>query len=197
MRKNTTAGVLFWTPAPVRTSRTSSVVSEDAWEDEDEDQAEKKDDFVSQMDENGIIGLSEVLKDVELGESCNPNLYPGPLTTEEAESSGHERDTPEELSYNLGQRLSHAESPREDVQSPCGSLSIYHFISSTFSLLQTFNFQVLVRVCLKEHLTCFACLSSLTSNYLCLLNLRLILSFIGSWQTNFFSCNTATYWTGV
>ncbi|KAL7376176.1 hypothetical protein ABVT39_002565 [Epinephelus coioides] len=117
-RKNTTAGVLFWTPAPVRTSRTSSVVSEDAWEDEDEDQAEKKDDFVSQMDENGIIGLSEALEDVELGESCNPNLYPGPLTTEEAESSGHERDTPEELSYNLSQHLSHAESPREDVQSP-------------------------------------------------------------------------------
>ncbi|XP_044030881.1 microtubule organization protein AKNA isoform X2 [Siniperca chuatsi] len=79
-RKSTTTGVLFWTPAPVRTSPTSSVISEDVWEDEDEEQAEKDDDFVSQMDENGIIGLSEALEDVELGETCgdadcNPNSY--------------------------------------------------------------------------------------------------------------------------
>lgn len=121
--KNTKAGVLFWTPAPVRTSPTSSVISEDVWEDEDGEQAEKDDDFVSQMDENGIIGLSEALEDVELWETCgdpdaecDPNLYPGSLIPEEVDSSGHERDTPpEELSYNLSEHLSHTVSPGEDV----------------------------------------------------------------------------------
>ncbi len=127
--KNTKAGVLFWTPAPVRTSPASSVISEDAWEDEDEEQAEKDDDFVRQMDENGIIGLSEALEDVELGETCgdaecDPNLYPGPLIPEEADCGGHERGTPpEELSYNLSEHLSHSESPGEDalMLSPCES----------------------------------------------------------------------------
>ncbi|XP_029300837.1 AT-hook-containing transcription factor isoform X2 [Cottoperca gobio] len=121
-RKNTTAGVLVWTPAPVRTSPTSSVISEDVGEDEDEEQAERNNDFVSQMDENGIIGLSETLEDVELKDSwddsdaeCNPN-YAGPLTPEEEDCSGHERDTPEELSYNLSEHLSFTKSPGEDVQ---------------------------------------------------------------------------------
>ncbi|XP_037607862.1 microtubule organization protein AKNA isoform X1 [Sebastes umbrosus] len=122
-RKNTTAGVLFWTPAPVRTSPTSSVISEDVLEDEDEGQAQKDVNFFSQMDENGIIGLSEALEDVELGQSCcdsdgesNPNLYSGSLTPEDADHSGHERDSPEEPSYNLGEHLSHNQSPEEDVQ---------------------------------------------------------------------------------
>ncbi|XP_070781121.1 microtubule organization protein AKNA [Enoplosus armatus] len=111
METRKTAGVLFWTPAPVHTSPTSSVISEDAWEDEDEDQAEKDDDFVSQMDENGIIGLSEALEDVEFGEThaeCYPNLYAGPRNPEEADPIG----------------LSLAESPGEDVQilSPCDDL---------------------------------------------------------------------------
>lgn len=138
-RKSTTAGVLFWTPAPVRTSPTSSAISEDVWEDEDEEREEKEDDFVSQMDENGIIGLSEALEDVGSGGSCgdrdaecNPNLYPGPLTPEESDLSGHERDTQtDELSYNPSERLSRTESPGEDQQilSPCESLIIYHFIS--------------------------------------------------------------------
>ncbi|XP_032395438.1 microtubule organization protein AKNA isoform X2 [Etheostoma spectabile] len=122
-RKNTKTGVVFWTPAPVRTSPTSSVMSEDVWKDEEEEPLENDDDFVSQMDDNGIIGLSETLEDVELGESCsdsdaecNPNLYPGPLTPEEADPDRHERDTPEKLSYNLSEHLSHFESPGEDAQ---------------------------------------------------------------------------------
>ncbi|KAM6901527.1 microtubule organization protein AKNA [Lycodopsis pacificus] len=97
-RKNTSAGVLFWTPAPVRTSPTSSVISED-------------EDFVRQMDENGVIGLSEVLEDLELWASCcdsdaesNPNLYPGPLPLQEADPRGPERDTPEELIEDLMDR---------------------------------------------------------------------------------------------
>ncbi|XP_034752772.1 microtubule organization protein AKNA isoform X2 [Etheostoma cragini] len=122
-RKNTKTGVVFWTPAPVRTSPTSSVISEDVWKDEEEEPSENDDDFVSQMDDNGIIGLSEALEDVKLGQSCsdsdaecNPNLYPGPLTPEELDTGRHERDTPEELSYNLSEHLSHFESPGEDAQ---------------------------------------------------------------------------------
>ncbi|XP_051267620.1 microtubule organization protein AKNA isoform X1 [Dicentrarchus labrax] len=113
--KSTTTGVLFWTPAPVRTSSTSSVISEDVWKDEDEEQAEKDDDFVNQMDENGIIGLSEALEDVELGETdaeCDPNLYP-----EETDFRRQERNTsPEELSYNLSEHLSNTESLGRNVQ---------------------------------------------------------------------------------
>ncbi|XP_026152809.1 microtubule organization protein AKNA isoform X2 [Mastacembelus armatus] len=108
-RKTTTAGVLFWTPAPARTSSTSSVISEEVWEDEDEEQAEKDNDCVSHNNGNAITGLLEALKNMELGTSCadadaacNPVCYPGPLILEEEEPSGHERDiSPEELSYSL------------------------------------------------------------------------------------------------
>ncbi|XP_036972922.1 microtubule organization protein AKNA isoform X4 [Acanthopagrus latus] len=118
-RKSTTAGVLFWTPAPAHTSPSSSVISEDLWEDEDDEQAGKDADFVSQMDENGIIGLSEALEHVELVEDAeyDPNFYPGRRTTEEPDLCRHEVGTPhEELSYNLSEHLSHSESPGEDGQ---------------------------------------------------------------------------------
>ncbi|XP_027134409.1 AT-hook-containing transcription factor isoform X3 [Larimichthys crocea] len=123
-RKSTTAGVSFWTPAPVRTSRSSSVISEDVWEDEDEEQAEKDDDFVSQMDENGIIGLSDALGDLELAESCgDADAEYGPLIPEEAGLSGCERDTPPgELSYSLSKRLSYSGSAGEDLPSQCDDL---------------------------------------------------------------------------
>ncbi|XP_056434940.1 microtubule organization protein AKNA [Gadus chalcogrammus] len=79
------AGVLNWTPAPLRTSPPSSATSEDGWEDgvgvdgysvggeeeeeEEEDEAEelRAEDFESHMDENGIIGLRDALEEVELG----------------------------------------------------------------------------------------------------------------------------------
>uniref|UniRef100_A0A8C5CI70 AKNA n=1 Tax=Gadus morhua TaxID=8049 RepID=A0A8C5CI70_GADMO len=79
------AGVLNWTPAPLRTSTPSSATSEDGWEDgvgvdgysvggeeeeeEEEDEAEelRAEDFESHMDENGIIGLRDALEEVELG----------------------------------------------------------------------------------------------------------------------------------
>ncbi|CAJ1070812.1 AT-hook-containing transcription factor isoform X1 [Xyrichtys novacula] len=89
-QSNTTAGILFWTPAPARTSPPSSAISEDEREHEEEEQVEKGDDFVSQMDENGIIGLTEALEDVEVRESCDEldsefiaDLNPGPFTPEE------------------------------------------------------------------------------------------------------------------
>lgn len=93
-RKSVTAGVVNWTPAPVRSSPTSSVMSESEWEDEDEEQAARGDDFFSQMDENGIIGLSEALQEMEFrGASCvpdpdySPDVFLGPFSPEEAELS--------------------------------------------------------------------------------------------------------------
>ncbi|XP_071321830.1 microtubule organization protein AKNA isoform X2 [Trachinotus anak] len=125
-RKKTTAGVLFWTPAPARTSPTSSVISEDEWEDEDGEEAGKEDDFVSQMDDNGIIGLSEALDNVELGQTYgdagaeyNRACFSTPLTPEEGDPSGCERDTPpEEWNYSPSEHLSFTEAAGEDVQTP-------------------------------------------------------------------------------
>lgn len=119
-RKNTTAGVLFWTPAPVGTSPTSSVASED----EGGEETERGDDFVSQMDENGIIGLSEALGEVELEPpGSDSNVYAGPATLQEAEPRERDRDTPEDRSYNA----SHNESQGGDVRIPssCESLSSF------------------------------------------------------------------------
>lgn len=131
-RKNTTAGVLFWTPAPTRTSPTSSVISEDEWEDEDGEQARKEDDFINQMDDNGIIGLTEALDTVEFGEICSDlDAYNPPCCSsalEEADPTECERDTPpEEWNYKLGELLSFTEAAGEDVQilSPRESLIIY------------------------------------------------------------------------
>ncbi|XP_067339857.1 microtubule organization protein AKNA isoform X3 [Channa argus] len=118
-RKNTTAGVLVWTPAPACFSPTSSVISEDVWEDESVEQAEKGDGFVSQMDDNGIIGLSEPLENVELGKACgdadadcNPCWFHTLLTPEEADPSGYEK----ELLCSLSKHLFDTEFPGEDVQ---------------------------------------------------------------------------------
>lgn len=134
-RQNTTAGVLFWTPAPVHSSPNSTAISEDEW---DEEQAEKEDDFFSQMDENGIIGLSEALENVEL-EECNSDGCPGSLTPEEADYSEGERDTPsEELIYRLSEHLSHHKPTEEDT----GKLSSYE--------LKTWSEDVEVRQRMEE-----------------------------------------------
>ncbi|RVE65483.1 hypothetical protein OJAV_G00117070 [Oryzias javanicus] len=68
-RAKTTAGVSFWTPAPVRASPSSTEDSEDGWEEEEEDeeQARRDEDFVRLMDVNGVIGLPE-----SLGEMMSP-----------------------------------------------------------------------------------------------------------------------------
>lgn len=111
-RQKTRAGLLFWTPAPARASPTSTVVLEDDWGDDNEDQEEREDDFVSQMDENGIIGLAEALEDVEL-EECPSDGYPGSFTPEEAHPSGAETDGPsDKLSHKLSK---HVSSAGEDV----------------------------------------------------------------------------------
>ncbi|XP_041825064.1 microtubule organization protein AKNA isoform X2 [Melanotaenia boesemani] len=129
-RRCTTAGVMFWTPAPDRTSPTSTVTPEDTGEEEDEERANQ--DFVSQMDENGIIGLSEALEEAELGETCDvlseskPPGWAGPFTPEEGDCSGCVRDRPaEELSSSLRDPLDHTESAGEvsQVLLPCYNIS--------------------------------------------------------------------------
>lgn len=49
----TTAGVPVWTPAPAYSSPSSPEGSDFSWDEEADE------DFQSQMDENGIIGLAE------------------------------------------------------------------------------------------------------------------------------------------
>lgn len=146
-RKNTTAGIMFWTPAPARASPTSSVASEAGWEDEEEEEGEveKEEDFHSQMDENGIIGLKEASEDVELGGNDregdgegDPPWYAEALDPEEGSLQGgggarlaveEGLCLEEELSYNLSELLdseplSHTEPPGEDAHTPslCESL---------------------------------------------------------------------------
>ncbi|KAF7665172.1 hypothetical protein LDENG_00151170 [Lucifuga dentata] len=124
--KITTAGPLFWTPAPTRTSPSSS---EEEWADEDDDKAEKDEEFLSQMDENGIIGLREALEDMELRESpwdvgSDHNPDDGGLTPEEtypARHDGVELDVPpEELSGLQDSEPLYVHSPDEDAQSLYG-----------------------------------------------------------------------------
>ncbi|RXN12713.1 AT-hook-containing transcription factor-like isoform X1 [Labeo rohita] len=61
-RGGTTAGVLVWTPAPAYSSPSSSDGSDLSWDEEPDE------DFQSQMDENGIIGLAESQGQQEEGE---------------------------------------------------------------------------------------------------------------------------------
>ncbi|XP_030005907.1 microtubule organization protein AKNA-like isoform X2 [Sphaeramia orbicularis] len=84
--KKTTAGVVFWTPAPTCASPASSVESEGLWDDDEEEQAETDDDFSQQVDDSGIIGLEEALGRVGL-----EGAY-GPLTPRGAEPKRWERE---------------------------------------------------------------------------------------------------------
>lgn len=103
--KSTKAGGVSWTSAPSRSSPTCSVTSSPSDEDEE------RPGFVSLMDENGIIGLSEVAEDRVWGETSGdtyaeqiPSLYSGAADREGA-------GTPtEELSYSLSEHPSHTES---------------------------------------------------------------------------------------
>lgn len=106
--KGTKAGLVFWTPAPFRDSPGSSVTSEREWEDGDDEPAESDDDFASQMDENGIIGLAEALDGVEFA-GRDPDSEAEGLASGEADAPhGGAR-------YNLWEHLSRV-SPRDDVQ---------------------------------------------------------------------------------
>lgn len=78
-------------------------------------QSDDHDDFVSLMDENGIIGLLEALEIVGVGEyrddgeSCHkvPSGLPAPLETEtQLDEMGHDRSG----------SLSRRKSPAEDVE---------------------------------------------------------------------------------
>ncbi|KAM4634127.1 microtubule organization protein AKNA [Polymixia lowei] len=148
MRENhTTAGVLFWTPAPVRISPATSVASEDGWEDEGEDEKmkmAKEEDFHSQMDENGIIGLKEALQDLEVWENysdgdgefdrpwCARALDPekacsGGLQTA-LEPSGDLDELQDLSEVQDSETLSHTELPEGDPH----TMSIYEDVVQTW-----------------------------------------------------------------
>ena len=121
--RHTTAGVVFWTPAPAPTSPVSSVVSEEDWEREEEEGLEEEEDFHSQMDENGIIGLEEALGEMGLereGEDregdgdFGPPWSPGAHDPEEGSAGGvvgrsglipEDGHPLEEPSYDMGELL--------------------------------------------------------------------------------------------
>nr|XP_054600684.1 microtubule organization protein AKNA isoform X2 [Nothobranchius furzeri] len=96
-RRKTRPGVLTWTPAPVQSSPT-----ENPWEHQDV--------FFSQMDENGVIGLSEALEEVELEETRKP---PEPASPEEPSRSMKETPTEE-----LRERRLHPQSSGRDQRAP-------------------------------------------------------------------------------
>ncbi|XP_034048290.1 microtubule organization protein AKNA isoform X1 [Thalassophryne amazonica] len=80
---STTVGFLFWTPAQIRASHTSSAASEDETEDE------KEDDFHRQMDENGIIGLTEAVDNVGIEETYDDVMF---QTEEDVKQTMEEQD---------------------------------------------------------------------------------------------------------
>ncbi|XP_054614280.1 uncharacterized protein akna isoform X2 [Dunckerocampus dactyliophorus] len=104
--KNTKAGVLSWTPAPARISPTSSLMSEDAWDDEDGKDEEEDHDFFSQMDGNGIIRLT-LVDEMQKGDGL-PGSSPGSPSPEDL--AGCEVEIPvEELSYIFYEHLDDAD----------------------------------------------------------------------------------------
>ncbi|KAM9734968.1 uncharacterized protein akna isoform 2-T4 [Menidia menidia] len=105
-RRNTTPGVLNRTPAPVCSSATSTAMSVDDADEEEEANRE----FASQMDENGIIGLSGALDYVDLEESCCRSS-----TREEADPNDHLRETLHE-EMNFSGRPYQTESEGEEHQ---------------------------------------------------------------------------------
>ncbi|XP_077478861.1 uncharacterized protein akna isoform X2 [Stigmatopora argus] len=98
--KNTKAGVLSWTPAPVCISPASSETSEEWDGGEEQDQ-----DFYSQMDDNGIIGLIQERDDDTECIQVSPS--PKSHTPEDVTTSGYEVQhmPPEEGVYSLNGHL--------------------------------------------------------------------------------------------
>ncbi|XP_072228677.1 uncharacterized protein akna [Leuresthes tenuis] len=110
VKRNTTVGVSDLDC----TSRIT--MFEDSWDDDDEEEDKRDDDFASQMDENGIIGLSEALEDVELGENYGDAQCPGSFTPEQADPGECVRDNPsEELNSDLSEHPDHTESAGEEA----------------------------------------------------------------------------------
>ncbi|XP_076016133.1 uncharacterized protein akna isoform X2 [Genypterus blacodes] len=102
--RSTTAGWSFWTPAPRRSSPSSS---EEEWEDEEEHKAENEEEFLSQMDENGIIGLKEALEGLNLRRPpCDPagpeedRLLGGPTLDPSQWAEGQEEEERWTRSYS-------------------------------------------------------------------------------------------------
>nr|XP_061836729.1 uncharacterized protein akna isoform X1 [Nerophis lumbriciformis]XP_061836730.1 uncharacterized protein akna isoform X1 [Nerophis lumbriciformis] len=113
--KNTKVGVLSWTPAPARISPASSLMSED-------DTDEQDCNFFSQMDDNGIIRLTDALVD-EMHEDngiteCHPAFSPVPPSPEDLD--GYEIDVlPEEQISILNDHLENVDLLANDDDEVC------------------------------------------------------------------------------
>lgn len=119
-RRKTRPGVLVWTPAPPAQNSSSA-----------EDSCEDKDDFFTQMDENGIIGLSEDLEEMDLGhDECEPPESPEPGSPEELDLVCLVEKPADGLSFDV-------KKSREDrVPSTRQCLVNFLFIPENYQLLQ-------------------------------------------------------------
>ncbi|KAK9955179.1 hypothetical protein ABG768_015067 [Culter alburnus] len=96
-RGGTTAGVLVWTPAPAYSSPSSPEGSDFSWDEELDEN------FQSQMDENGIIGLAESQGQQEGREEENAEDLLWDMKTPEPEHGPP--PALEEISYHLSELL--------------------------------------------------------------------------------------------
>ncbi|XP_030623822.1 microtubule organization protein AKNA [Chanos chanos] len=115
---STRAGVLIWTPAPDYTSPTSRADSPGSLDEG------REEDFQSQMDENGIIGLGETWR-LEEEEEAPDEEYTIDAGTPEPEENPP--SALEELSYNLSELLDSepvSEPTEEDCNPPSHNLEL-------------------------------------------------------------------------
>ncbi|XP_023193997.1 AT-hook-containing transcription factor isoform X2 [Xiphophorus maculatus] len=87
-RRKNRSGVLQWTPSPIPESPSSTLTSDDSWEKDNNNNEEEEDDFFREMNEDGIIGLSEALEEWELGNPCGD-----PCSPEDTVPSGGDKDS--------------------------------------------------------------------------------------------------------
>ncbi|XP_014907277.1 AT-hook-containing transcription factor isoform X2 [Poecilia latipinna] len=124
-RRKNRPGVLHWTPSPIQESLSFALTSDDSWEEDDDGKAkEEEDDFFKEMNEDGIIGLSEALEEWELGNPCGD-----PCSPEDTVPSGGDKDSSLKSS---GDDLQPRPAPAVENPEPSG-LASESTVTSSFS----------------------------------------------------------------
>ncbi|XP_014825939.1 PREDICTED: AT-hook-containing transcription factor isoform X2 [Poecilia mexicana] len=124
-RRKNRPGVLHWTPSPIQESPSFALTSDDSWEEDDNGNAkEEEDDFFKEMNEDGIIGLSEALEEWELGNPCGD-----PCSPEGTVPSGGDKDSSLKSS---GDDLQPRPAPAAENPEPSG-LASESTVTSSFS----------------------------------------------------------------
>ncbi|XP_017163173.1 uncharacterized protein akna isoform X3 [Poecilia reticulata] len=124
-RRRNRPGVLHWTQSPIQESPSSVLTSDDSWEEDGNGNAkEEEDDFFREMNEDGIIGLSEALEEWELGNPCGD-----PCSPEDTVPSGGNKDSPLKSS---GDDLQPRPAPAAENPEP-GGLASESTVTSSFS----------------------------------------------------------------